>query len=320
MSPKLRCAILDDYLGVALSLADWGACGEDLSVTAFQKPLIGEELIETLSEFEIVCLMRERTAFGADVISRLKALRLIVTRGMQNDAIDVGAARAQGIAVCGTVSQTRSTAELVFAHMLEFARGVGEENRALKAGRPWQSTLNQELEGHVLGVIGLGALGARVARIGQAFGMDVVAWSQNLTEERCRAAGVRYAPLPALLAQSDYVSIHLRLGERSRGLIGAAELAQMKPGAFLVNTSRGPIVDEAALLAALSSGQIGGAGLDVFDIEPLPLDHPLRREPRAQITPHLGYSTEPSMRAAYEQMVENIQAFVAGQPIRVIVG
>jgi D-3-phosphoglycerate dehydrogenase len=277
-----------------------------------------DALVAALGDFDILCLMRERTAFPAEVLARLPRVRLILTTGMRNVAIDVAAAAGQGIVVCGTAMGGMPTAELVFAHLLEFTRRVGSENARLKADGPWQTTIGTELAGKTLGLVGLGKLGQRVATIANAFGMEVVAWSQNLTPERCRELGVRYLSREDLFAGADFVSIHLQLSDRTRGLIGAADLARMKPTAFIVNTSRGPIIEEAALIAALRDGRIAGAGLDVFDREPLPLDHPLRTLERAQLTPHLGYVTRETYAVGYGQMLEDIEAFLAGTPIRVI--
>lgn len=314
-----QCAVLDDYQNVALQSADWARCSRDVTVTVFNHSLGSpDEVVKALAPFQIVCLMRERTAFPREVIEGLANLRLLVTTGMRNAAIDVGAAKARNVLVCGTQSAAHPTAELVFAHMLEFARSVGLENARMKAAAAWQSTFGRDLKGKTLGVIGLGRLGTQVANIAKAFGMSVIAWSQNLTADTCEQVGVTYAGKDELLRQSDFVTIHVQLGERTRGLIGAAELACMKPSAFLINTSRGPIVDQAALIEALRDNRIAGAGIDVFDQEPLPLDHPFRTLPRAQITPHLGYVTEDNYRLSYGQVVEDICAFVAGNPVRLI--
>lgn len=314
----MRIAVLDDYQGVALDMADWSPVTRDCEVVVFREPL-GDEaaVIAALQGFEVVFLMRERTPFPASVIAALPALRLIVTTGMRNAAIDIAAAKAGGVVVCGTVSTGTPTAELVFAHILEFNRRVGFENARMKAGERWQITLGRDLEGKILGVLGLGKLGRRVAAIGKAFGMNVIAWSQNLTAEACSAAGVRHVGKDQLFAEADYLSIHVQLSGRTRGLVGAAELARMKPGALLVNTSRGPIVDEGALVAALNS-ELVHAALDVFDVEPLPLDHPFRRLENAQVSPHLGYVTEGNYRQNYPQVVECIRAFLDGSPVRVM--
>ncbi len=315
----IRCAILDDYQHVALSLADWDECGPDFETTVFSAPFADEaEARAALRPFDIVCLMRERTPFPASLIAALPDLRLIVTSGPRNAAINIAAAAARGIPVCGTELLPHPTAELVFAHILEFARRVGWEAGQMRAGAAWQTTLGTDLAGKTLGIIGLGKLGRRVARIAAAFDMNVIAWSPNLTAETCAEAGVTYAPKQTLLREADIISLHLVLGDRSRGLIGADEFAQMKPNALIVNTARGPVIDEAALIDALRDNRIGGAALDVFDAEPLPVSHPLRQLPGAQITPHLGYVTADNYRLAYGQMAEAIAAWRGGAPIRVI--
>jgi phosphoglycerate dehydrogenase-like enzyme len=314
-----RCAILDDYQNVALKLADWSAITPDLDVKVFTTPFADQQrVIEALRDAEIVCLMRERTPFPRAVIEALPKLKLIVTTGMRNAAIDVAAAQERGVAVCGTGTAHHPTAELAFGLMLDLARKISFEDAHLKKGVPWQTTIGVDLIGKTLGVLGLGKLGARVARYAQAFEMKVLAWSQNLTEARCRELGVGYADKELLLRQSDFVSIHLVLSPRTRGLIGAAELALMKPTAFLINTSRGPIVEEKALIDALRNGRIAGAGLDVYDAEPLPLDHPLRGLPNTVLTPHLGYVTEDNYRILYRETVEAVRAWLDGKPVRLL--
>lgn len=314
-----NCAILDDYQNVARTMADWSLCAENVKVTVFNAPLgDASSVVQALKGFQIVCLMRERTPFPRQVIESLPDLRLIITTGMKNEVIDMQAASERGILVAGTESKSSPTAELVFAHMLEFARKVGFENARLKSGHPWQNVVGQELAGKTLGILGLGRLGKRVALLGSAFGMNTIAWSQNLTAERCEKAGVEYVGKEELMARSDYLSVHLRLSERTRGLIGADDLAYMKPTAFLINTSRSPIIDADALIAALREERIAGAGIDVFDNEPLALDHPLRFLDRAQITPHIGYVTRENLRSGYMQMVENICTFLEGSPTRIL--
>jgi phosphoglycerate dehydrogenase-like enzyme len=261
--------------------------------------------------------MRERTPLPATVLERLPNLRLLVTTGMQNAAIDVVAAHAAGIVVSGTGSVAAATAELTWALILAAARHIPVHDRSVRAGG-WQRELGVALAGRRLGVIGLGKNGAAVARIGLAFGMDVVAWSQNLTAERAAEVGVGHVAFEELLSSSDVVTIHLRLSERTQRLIGAAELARMRPTAILVNTSRGPIIDEAALVRALEDGRIGGAALDVYDEEPLPANHPLRSAPRTVLSPHTGYSTDENLRRFYEETVEDIAAYQAGSPIRTL--
>lgn len=314
-----RCAILDDYQNVALQVADWSKVAPDIAIEVFNEPLGGTgNVVAALKGFDIVCLMRERTPFQRDAIEALGDLKLIVTSGMRNAAIDVEAAARRGILVCGTESAGFPTAELTFGLMLELARKIGLENARLKAGARWQTTLGSELDGKTLGIVGLGKLGSRVAAVARAFRMRVIAWSQNLTEEKCREAGASLVSKEELFRQSDFVTVHLQLSARTRGLIGAAEFALMKPGAYFINTSRGPIVEEAALIEALRAGRIAGAGIDVFDLEPLALDHPLRRLDNALITPHLGYVTAENYRRFYGQMAEDIRAWLDGKPLRVI--
>lgn len=303
--------MLDDYQGVALANADWSG----LDVTVLREHL--DDPAPALREADCVVIMRERTPFTADLFARLPKLRLLVTSGMRNASIDLEAARAHGVTVCGTGSAKTPPTELTWALILGLARNLAAENAAFHAGGPWQSTVGADLAGATLGLVGFGKLGTAVGRIGKAFGMDVVAWSPNLTAERTAAEDVRLASsLHQLLAQSDFASIHLVLGDRSRGLVDAAALAQMKPTAFLVNTSRAAIVDRAALLDSLREHRIAGAGLDVFETEPLPLDDELRGLPNVLATPHLGYVTMANYRTYFEEAVEDIHAFVAGAPIR----
>jgi phosphoglycerate dehydrogenase-like enzyme len=300
-------------------VADWTQLGGPVEVTAFSAPL-GDtaEVIRALQGFAIVCLMRERTPFPREVIDALPDLRLIVTSGLRNAAIDLAAAQARGIPVCGTESLGSPTAELTFGLILELTRKIGFENARLKSGAAWQSTLGTGLHDKTLGVIGLGKLGSKVAEIARVFGMRVIAWSQNLTAERATAAGATLATKEEVFREADIVTVHLQLSARTRGLIGAADFALMKPTAYFVNTSRGPIVSEAALIETLKAGRIAGAGIDVYDIEPLPLDHPLRAVDNAVITPHLGYVTEENYRRFYGQMVEDIRAWLDGKPVRVM--
>jgi phosphoglycerate dehydrogenase-like enzyme len=313
-----RVAVLDDYQRAAESMGPWGDLGDEAEVTFFHDHVADEDaLIERLEPFDVIVAMRERTPFGAGLLARLPRLRLLVTTGMRNASIDVGAAQERGICVCGTGGITASTAELTWGLILAVSRHIPAEDANVRDGG-WQTTVGTELAGRTLGVIGLGNLGSRVAAIGQAFGMRVVAWSQNLDPGHAERHGVAPVTLPELLAASDVVTIHLRLSDRTRGLIGPVELAAMPPHAVLVNTSRGPIVDEGALVAALREGRLAGAALDVFDVEPLPPDHPLRHAPRTVLTPHLGYVTEGSYRRFYSDAVENIAAFDAGTPVRVI--
>lgn len=317
MSGPLRALLLDDYQHAALDSADWSVLADRVRVDA-QHQHIGdaEELVGRLAPYDVVVAMRERTPLPATVLDRLPRLRLLVTTGMRNASIDVAAARANGVTVCGTRSSATSTVEHTWALILGLARHLEEEAAHVRAGG-WQSTLGVGLAGKQLGVVGLGRLGGAVARVGQAFGMDVTAWSTNLTQERADELGVtRARTLDELLAGSDVVSLHLVLGDRSRGLIGARELGLMKPTGLLVNASRGPIVRTDALLDALERGVIGGAAIDVFDEEPLAADHPLRSAPRTLLTPHLGYVTDDGWRTFYSDVVEDIDAFLVGAPVR----
>ena len=314
----MRVAVLDDYQSVAMEVADWSVLPAGTEVQTFSDHLDDIEAVaERLQDFEIVVAMRERTPFPRELLERLPRLELLITTGSQNAAIDVEAARELGVVVCGTGSLGFATAELTWGLILALARQIPREDRAIREGG-WQVALGQGLQGRTLGIIGLGNLGGQVARIGAAFGMEIVAWSQNLTEERAQEAGAELVPLEDLLARSDVVTIHLKLSERTRGLVGAPELEAMKQSAYIVNTSRGPIIDEDALVEALEAGAIGGAGLDTFDREPLPLDHPLRRLPNTVLTPHVGYVIEEGYRGYYGDAVEDIAAFLAGSPVRMI--
>jgi D-3-phosphoglycerate dehydrogenase len=316
---RYRCAVLDDYQNVALRMADWSKVTGDVDVTVFNERLGDEAAVaRALQGYGIVCVMRERTPFPRTLIERLPDLKLIVTTGLRNASIDVAAARDRGITVCGTEGAKHPTAELAIGLMIDLARSMSRENARMKAGEAWQVTVGADLHGHTLGIIGLGNLGQRVAKVALALGMKVVAWSQNLTAERCREHGVEYATKADLFQQSDFITIHLQLSDRTRGLVGRTDLAMMKPTAYLINTSRGPIVDEAALVAALQGGAIAGAGLDVFDVEPLPRDHVLRTLPNVLLTPHLGYVTEDGYRIFYGGTVDAIRAWLDGKPIRVI--
>lgn len=311
-------AILDDYYNVALRLADWSSLPE-VDFKVFTQPLgSSDKIVAALRGVGVICVMRERTLFPRAVIEALLDLKLIVTGGMRNAAIDVEAAAERGIVVCGTPSIGYTTAELTFGLILELSRRIGFQDHQMKAGVPWQTVLGSGLSGRTLGIIGLGKIGARVAKIAQAFEMKTIAWSQNLTAERCREAGATLVSKDELFRQADFVTIHVQLSPRTERMIGAAELALMKPSACLINTSRGQIVDEAALLAALRGNKIGGAGIDVYDVEPLPLDHPFRKLANAVTTPHLGYATRDNFKIFYEGMVADIRAWLDGKPINVI--
>jgi len=318
--PQTVCAILDDYQGVALRLADWSPVQRVAELRVLREPLADEDaLVAAVGDCDVVVAMRERTPFRASAFERLPRLRLLVTTGMRNAAIDMDAARARGVTVCGTASLGEPPAEITWALLLALAKHLVPENAAFRQNGPWQSTVGTDLKGRQLGLLGLGKIGSQVARVGAAFGMDVVAWSQNLTSERAEAAGARLAPSKAaLLDTSDFVSIHLVLSGRTRGLLGREDLRRMKPTAYLINTSRGPIVDEAALLEALRERWIAGAGLDVFDVEPPRPDSPLRSLPTVLATPHLGYVTEANYRVYYGEAAEDVRAFLDGNPIRVV--
>jgi phosphoglycerate dehydrogenase-like enzyme len=317
-----RVAVLDDYQRRAVGYADWDSLGPDVEVVFFHEPMTQEELPARLADFDVLVLMRERTRFPRAVLERLSGLRLLVTTGMRNASVDVAYLHERGVTVSGTAGTgaaqpvgVPSTAEVAWALILAVAKRVTTEDRALRQGR-WQTGLPFNLAGATLGLAGLGTLGAAMVGPARAFGMEVIAWSQNLTDERAREVGVRRVNRDDLLAGADIVSIHLVLSDRTRGLFGAAELARMKPTAVLINTSRGPIVDEAALVAALRDRTIAAAGLDVYDTEPLPPGHELTTLDNVVLLPHLGYVSEPGFRHMYGQVVEDIAAFLAGAPIR----
>ncbi|MHB2205965.1 D-2-hydroxyacid dehydrogenase family protein [Methylobacterium sp. CM6257] len=312
------CLILDDYQQAALALADWERLAGRVAVSAISQHIPDRDaLVARIQQAEILVIMRERTPFPATLLERLPRLELLVTSGMRNLAIDVAAARGRGITVCGTESSPTPPTELTWALILGLARHLPLESRNLHIGGPWQSTIGTDLAGATLGILGLGKIGTRVAEIGRAFGMRVIAWSPNLDDGRAAAAGVeRAASKEALLEASDVVTIHLVLGDRTRGLLGEAELRRMRRDAILVNTSRAPIVDQAALVRALEEGWIAGAGLDVFETEPLPADSPFRRLPNVLALPHLGYVSRNNYRTFFTQAVENIEAWLAGSPVR----
>lgn len=314
---QLRCAILDDYFNLALAVADWSKISDRVDVTVFSHPFASEEAAASaLRDFEVVCAMRERTAFPRSLFAALPRLKLLLTSGMRNAAIDMEAAKDHNVVVCGTQYSRDPTAALTMGLILELTRGIGRENARMHAGEPWQTFAGIEIEGRTLGVVGLGKLGSKVAGLAKAFGMNVIAWSPNLTADKCREVGVAYASKQALFSTADIVTIHVVLSQRSRGLVGAADLARMKSTSYLVNTSRGPIVDEAALLEALQQKKIAGAGIDVFSAEPLPTDHPFRNLDNMVLTPHLGYATQDGLRTHYGQMVETIDAWFKGEPPR----
>jgi phosphoglycerate dehydrogenase-like enzyme len=316
---RYRCAVLDDYQNVALKLADWSKISGDVDVTVFNQHIGGpDEVHRALKDFDIICMMRERTPFRRNTIEALPNLKLLITTGARNASIDMAAAAERGITVCGTSSFGNPTTGITFGLILELTRRIGFEHARLEAGQPWQVTLGPDIEGMTLGIIGLGKLGVRVAGVAKAFGMKVIAWSPNLTAERCKEVGVEYATKEELFRQADIVTVHVQLGDRSRGLVGAKEIGLMKPTAYIINTARGPIVDEKALLAALTERRIAGAGLDVFDVEPLPLDHPFRKMENVVITPHLGYVSLQNYQHYFPDIVEDISGFIGGKPVRVI--
>ena len=323
----MRVAVLDDYHQIAHALADWASLG--VEVDFFDRPIDREQLAETLRGYDTLVLMRERTAFPREVLEALPELQLLVTTGMRNASVDIDYLGERGVRVCGTgipgYGGTKrepppgvpSTIEVAWALILALLKRVSFEDRALRDGI-WQQGLPSNLAGATLGLAGLGRLGAQMVAPARAFGMEVIAWSQNLTPERAAEAGARRVCKEELLGEADVLSIHLVLSERTRGLIGAGELAQMKQTAVLVNTSRGPIVDEQALIQALREDRIAGAGLDVYDTEPLPPDHPLLGLENTVLTPHLGYVSRAGLAEMYGQVVEDLAAYLRGEPIRVI--
>ncbi len=324
VAAMLQVAVLDDYQQRARGHADWASLGPDVEVAFFHQPIEQGDLASTLAGFQVLVLMRERTALPRAVIEGLAQLRLVVTTGMRNASLDLDCLRQRGIVVCGTDAAGRgrapgvpSTAEVAWALILAVSKRVTIEDAAIRAGR-WQLDLPRNLAGATLGLAGLGNLGGAMVGPARAFGMDVIAWSANLSDERTGALGVERVSKRELLQGADFLSIHLALSERTRGLFGAAELAQMKPTASLINTSRGPIVDEAALIQALRDGTIAAAGLDVYDREPLPAGHELTRLDNVVLLPHLGYVSEATFRHMYGQVCEDIAAFLDGAPVRVL--
>ncbi|MEZ4333638.1 MAG: D-2-hydroxyacid dehydrogenase family protein [Myxococcota bacterium] len=318
MSARFRIAVIDDFQRVAAACADWSAVGSEAEVVFFHDPLAeADALAARLEGFDAIVAMRERTPFPDRLLARLPRLRLLVATGMFHQTIDFDAAKARGIVVCGTDNGPglATTVEHVWSLILGLARRLADEDAAIRRGG-WQVSLPPLLAGKTLGVLGLGNLGRAILPHARAFGMEVVAWSRNLNDEQAEAAGVRRVERARFFAESDVVTIHLKLSPRSVGYVGAEELALMKPSALLVNTSRGPVVDEAALIAALSAGRIAGAALDVFDREPLPVEHPLRSLPNTLLTPHMGYVSRETYRAFYASAVEVVAAFRAGKPER----
>jgi len=314
----VQIAVIDDWQDVARDVVDWSVLESIGEVTfVHDYPADNAKLAERLGKYEVICVMRERTRFDADLLGRLPNLKLLVTGGMRNAALDMPAAAARGIKVCGTDSYKHAAPELTWALIMAATRNLVTEANALRAGQ-WQQGLGGDLHGKTLGILGLGSIGQRVAQFGQVFGMRVIAWSENLTTERAEQAGVTYVSKQQLFEQADVLSVHLVLSERSRGLVDAQALEWMKPTALLVNTARGPIVDEAALIKALQKRRIAGAALDVFEQEPLPAMHPFRTLDNVLATPHVGYVSRQNYQQFFRQMIEDIQAWAAGEPVRLL--
>jgi D-3-phosphoglycerate dehydrogenase len=314
---RLRCAILDDYLNISLKLADWSKIEDRVDITVFNQPFASQDsAVSALKDFEIILAMRERTPFPRAMFDALPKLKLLITSGMRNNSIDLEAAKDKQVVVCGTKWSKDPTAPLTMGMILELTRNIGRENARMHGGEYLQKHIGIEIEDKTLGVVGLGKLGAKVAGLAKAFGMNVIAWSPNLTAERCKEVGVGYATKEELFSTADFITIHVVLSDRSRGLVGAADLARMKPTSFIVNTARGPIIDEMALLETLKARKIAGAAVDVFSVEPLPVDHPFRKLDNLVLTPHLGYVTQETFIAHYNQMVEGIDGWLNGEPVR----
>jgi phosphoglycerate dehydrogenase-like enzyme len=323
----MRLSILDDYQGVALAMADWSAVkGRGVEIAVERHPFADEDaVVRALADSEIVAAMRERTAFPKQVVDRLPKLKLLITTGMRNASFDMGALKERGVTVCGTGGPigapggggNEDTAELAWGLILGAARRIAEDHQMMRQGG-WQTRIGHRIAGKTIGLLGLGRLGSAVARVGLAFKMKAIAWSQNLTAEKAAEQGVERVEKDELFRRSDVLSVHLVLSARSRGLVGQREIGLMKPSAILVNTSRGPIVDTDAVIAALTAGRLAYAGFDVYDQEPLPINHPLRRAPNVILTPHIGYVTDENYHSSYPQIVENITGFLDGKPIRVI--
>lgn len=316
----MKIAVLDDYQRVALTIADWSAVEKDAEIVVFHHHLGDmERAAAELADFDVIALMRERTPFPRVLFERLPKLKLLVTSGHFNSAIDVAAAAERGIIVCGTSTIGRTTVELTWALLMTAARNTALEDRAMREGR-WQVSLGRTLEGKTMGLLGVGRLGAQVAEIARVFRMNLVAWSANLTAERAAEHGARLVSKEDLFALSDFIGVHLRLSDRTRGLVTAADLARMKPTAWIINTARGEIIDEAALIDALRNRRIGGAAMDVYAVEPLPVDHPFRSLDNTVLSPHKGFVTDESYGVFYRETVENIRAWMDGKPVRIIEG
>ena len=314
----MRVAILDDYFNAALELADWSALDGKAEITVFDEYLGSEDAAaKALADFEVVVGMRERTPFPASLIERLPKLKLLITTGMRNRSYDIEAAQKHGVTVCGTGGLGSPTSELAVGMMIGLMRDIPGQARSMQEGG-WQTRAGADLQGRTLGLLGLGKLGSAVAAVGNAFGMKVIAWSQNLTDERAAECNASRVAKDALFAESDVISIHLILSDRSRGLVGARELSLMKPSAYIVNTSRGPIIDEDALLKCLQAKAIAGAAIDVYGTEPLPADHPMRKLDNVLLTPHIGYVTRDNFAKMYQDAADDVAAFLAGDPVRVL--
>ena len=315
---KIKIAVLDDYQGVALQYADWSILSDRTEVTVFRDHLHEPDaVVARLAPFDVVCVMRERTALSADMIASLPNLKLIVTTAMWNASLDSAYATARGITVSGTNSIQSGTPELIWLLILALARHLPKEQASVHHGG-WQTTVGADLRRRTLGVVGLGQIGTRITRVANAFDMRVIAWSQNLTAERAIEAGATRVEKEVLFREADFVTVNLKLSERTRHIVGTREFALMKPSAFFINTSRGPLVDEVALIEALQSGRIAGAGIDVYTVEPTPADHPLRNLPNVIATPHIGYVTDATYTMFYTQIVEDIDAWLNGAPIRLL--
>ena len=317
----MKIAVLDDYQGVAKEFADWSGLEAAHDVQIFREHVAGgqDAVVAALKDFDVIAAMRERTVFDRATLARLPSLKFMVTTGMRNSSIDIGYLKERGIPCSGTAGRTQTTPELAWGLILAVARNIPFEDNNMRTGQ-WQQTIGLDLEDKTLGIVGLGRLGREMARIGQAFKMNVVAWSQNLTEASAAEVGVRRVEKAQLFADSDVVTIQYKHSERSTGLVGAADFAAMKPTAIFVNTSRAAIIDMNALMATLRAGRIAGAGIDVYDDEPVPTDHPIRSCPRTVLTPHLGYVSHDTYRLFYTQTVEDIEAWLAGAPVRVVDG
>ena len=314
----LHCVVLDDYQQAARHFGDWDTLSGRVETVILHEHLVDEALLQALSGADIVVAMRERTPFQRALLARLPRLKLLITTGMANASFDFATAAEQGVTICGTRGSAGSAAELAWALLMAVMRHLPQEATNLRSGGPWQTSVGKDLRGRTLGLVGLGRLGSRMARFAQAFEMPVIAWSPNLTAARASAAGASLVSKQDLFRQADGVAVQMVLSPATRGLVGAAELALMRRNAVLINTSRGPLVDEAALIAALRDGRIGGAGLDTFDHEPLPPDHPFRSLPNVVATPHLGYVTEESYRLYFADAIEDIEGWIAGTPPRVL--